>query len=62
LRFKEFKGKLVQVVYGKNEKQITGKLIFEDSKIIKVRTLSQTIVVGINSIITLQPARGGWSE
>ena len=65
LRFKEFKNKLVEVTYKSIDsyttqevcRKITGDLIFEDTKIIKIQTLSQQIAIGIDSIVTLQLAR-----
>ena len=65
MRFKEFKNKLIEVTYKSIDsytnkevcRKIKGDLIFEDAKIIKVQTLSQPIVIGIDSIVTLQLAR-----
>jgi len=56
LRFEEFLGKLVLVTYNK-DRRIVGDLTKVDDKFIVIQTLSQSIYINLEEIITLQPAR-----
>ena len=56
MRFEEFLGKLVLVTYNK-DRRIVGDLTKVDDKFIVIQTLSQSIYINLEEIITLQPAR-----